>query len=135
MVGVMKKIMHGIDLVDCSRVGSILERHGDRFTHRVLSRKEINHAPGGKRRVERLAGRIAAKEAIAKLLGTGRRGGFAWTDIEVVNDSLGSPQVHIYGTVRERASALGIDEISVSITHAANLAIASAVAVGDTPAR
>lgn len=84
-----------------------------------------------KNRIERLAGRFAAKEAILKLLGTGWRGKIAWTDIEIVNDPLGRPQVRLSGEVRKIASQQGVGDLSLSITHTANFVIASAVAIAD----
>jgi holo-[acyl-carrier protein] synthase len=62
-------------------------------------------------------------------MGTGWRGKIAWTDIEIINDSAGQPRVTLDGEVKELAGKLGIKQISVSITHTANFAIASAVAM------
>lgn len=128
----MKLIAHGIDLVDCDRIEKLLMRHEHHFTKRVFTPRELEQAPSGKRRIERLSGRFAAKEAIMKLIGTGWRDGVAWTDMEVVNNPLGRPCVHLSGRVAAIASAMGIEEISISITHTANLAIASAVALAET---
>ena len=82
--------------------------------------------------VEKLAGRFAAKEAILKLVGTGWRGKIAWTDIEIINNAAGQPEVTLGGEVRKIADKLGIKHISVSITHTANFAIASAVALAQS---
>jgi len=122
-------IAHGIDLVDCPRIGEMLERHGERFLDRVFTEKEQAYANSSKNRIEKLAGRFAVKEAVLKLLGTGWRGKIAWTDIEVVNDELGRPMVVISGEVKVIADRLGIGQISVSITHTSNFVIASAVAL------
>ena len=127
----MEIIAHGIDLVDCPRIEKMIEQHGERFINRVFTAAEQNYAEGKKNRIEKLAGRFAAKEAILKLMGTGWRGKIAWTDIEVVNNSLGQPQVILSGEVEKLAEKLGIEHISVSITHTANFAIASAVAIAE----
>ena len=87
------------------------------------------YANANKNKMEKLAGRFAAKEAILKLLGTGWRGKIAWTDIEIINNEMGQPQVMVSGEVKEIAQRLGIGDISVSITHTANFAIASATAL------
>ena len=84
-----------------------------------------------KNRIERLAGRFAAKEAILKMLGTGWRGKIAWTDIEIVNNQFGQPQVTLTGEVKKIAAKLGAGDISLSITHTANFVIASAVALAE----
>jgi holo-[acyl-carrier protein] synthase len=125
----MEIIAHGIDLVDFPRIAEMVERHGDRFINRVFTAAEQAYARSNRNTVEKYAGRFAAKEAILKLLGTGWRGKIAWTDIEVINDGAGRPEVTLSGEVRAIADRLGITHVSISITHTANFAIASAVAV------
>jgi holo-[acyl-carrier protein] synthase len=125
----MKIIAHGIDLVDFDRIEQMLAKHSDRFADRVFTAAEQADADRVKNRVEKLAGRFAAKEAVMKLVGTGWRDGIAWTDIEVVNNALGQPIVTISGKVKELADEKGIEQITLSITHTSNFAIASAVAL------
>ena len=125
----MKIIAHGIDLVDFPRIESLIDRHNERFLDRVFTEREQNDAAAVKNTVEKLAGRFAAKEAVLKLLGTGWRGKIAWTDIEIVNNPLGQPVVGITGEVENIAKQSGIEQITLSITHTANFAIASVVAL------
>jgi len=126
-------IAHGIDLVDFRRIEQMAECHGERFLDRIFTPAEQAYARANKNGIEKLAGRFATKEAVLKLLGTGWRGKIAWTDIEVVNSSSGQPQVRLTGQVKKIADKLSIGHISVSITHTANFAIASAVApAGET---
>jgi len=125
----MDIVAHGIDLVDCPRIAEMVERHGGRFINRVFTAAEQAYAKSTKNEIEKLAGRFAAKEAILKLVGTGWRGKIAWTDIEVVNNAMGQPEVTLAGEVKRIAERLGINHVSVSITHTANFAIASAVAL------
>ena len=125
----MEIVAHGIDLVDCSRIEAMIERHGERFVQRIFTAAEQAYAESNKNEVEKLAGRFAAKEAILKLMGTGWQGKIAWTDIEIINNSSGQPEVTLDGEVEKIADKLGIKHISVSITHTANFAIASAVAL------
>jgi len=125
----MEIVAHGIDLVDCPRIEEMVKRHGARFIKRVFTVAEQAYAKANKDEIEKLAGRFAAKEAILKLMGTGWRGKIAWTDIEIVNNSAGQPEVSLDGEVKKIAEKLGIRNISVSITHTANFAIASAVAI------
>jgi holo-[acyl-carrier protein] synthase len=127
----MSIVSHGIDLVDFPRIESMIERHGARFLNRVFTQREQSDAEAAYNRIEKLAGRFAAKEAVMKLLGTGWRGKIAWTDIEIVNSAMGQPMVEISGEVRRIAEASGIGRITMSITHTANFAIASAVALAD----
>jgi holo-[acyl-carrier protein] synthase len=128
----MEIVAHGIDLVDCPRIEQMIQRHGERFIKRVFTDAEQSYARANKNDVEKLAGRFAAKEAILKLMGTGWRGKIAWTDIEVVNNAVGQPEVTLSGEVKKIADKFGIKHISVSITHTANFAIASAVALAQS---
>ena len=128
----MEIIAHGIDLVDFGRIEQMINRHGERFLERIFTAAEQAYAESNKNSVEKLAGRFAAKEAILKLVGTGWRGKIAWTDIEIVNTAAGQPEVTLVGEVEEIANRLGIKHISVSITHTANFAIASAVALRES---
>jgi len=125
----MEIVAHGIDLVDCPRIEQMMQRHGERFVKRVFTAAERAYAEANKNEIEKLAGRFAAKEAILKLMGTGWRGKIAWTDIEIINNSSGQPEATLDGEVKKIADKLGIKHISVSITHTANFAIASAVAL------
>ena len=125
----MEIVAHGIDLVDCPRIEQMIQRHGERFIKRVFTADEQAYAETNKNEVEKLAGRFAAKEAVLKLVGTGWRGKIAWTDIEIINNAAGQPEVTLSGEVRKIANKLGIEHVSVSITHTANFAIASAVAL------
>ena len=125
----MEIIAHGIDLVDCPRIEQMMQRHGERFLKRVFTVSEQAYAEASRNTVEKLAGRFAAKEAILKLMGTGWRGKIAWTDIDITNNPVGQPEVTLSGQVKEIAEELGIGHISISITHTANFAIASAVAL------
>ena len=125
----MEIVAHGIDLVDFPRIEEMVKRHGGRFVNRVFTEAEQAYADANKNGIEKLAGRFAAKEAILKLVGTGWRGKIAWTDIEVINNEVGQPEVTLTGEVKKIADKLGIKHISISITHTANFAIASAVAL------
>jgi holo-[acyl-carrier protein] synthase len=79
--------------------------------------------------MQRLAGRFAAKEAISKVLGTGVRY-VRWREMEILPDPKGKPIVALYGRARSVAGALQLGEISVSITHTGDLALAFAMALG-----
>ena len=127
----MAILAHGIDLVDFPRIEEMIKRHSERFINRVFTSAEQAYADKNKNRVEKYAGRFAAKEAVLKLIGTGWRGKIAWTDIEIINNSSGQPQVTLDGEVKKISEKLGITEISISITHTANFAIASAVALAE----
>ena len=125
----MEIIAHGIDLVDFGRIESMIQRHGGRFLNRIFTSREQSDAEAVHNNIEKLAGRFAAKEAVLKLIGTGWRGKIKWTDIEIINSPMGQPVVTITGEVKKIAGSLGISQITLSITHTSNFAIASAVAL------
>ena len=114
----------GIDLIDIDRIVAVLERFPDRFRTRVLTDLEQRYCG---RRVERIAGRWAAKEAISKVLGLGVRG-VGWREIEILPNRAGAPQVRLYERAARRAAALGLEEVTVSISHERRMAVAVAVA-------
>ena len=114
----------GIDLIDIDRIISVLERFPDRFRTRVLTELEQRYCG---RRVERIAGRWAAKEAISKVLGLGVRG-VGWREIEILPNRAGAPQVRLYERAARRAQALDLEDVTVSISHERRMAVAVAVA-------
>ena len=120
---------HGVDLVEDARIGWMVAEHGARFVERVFTAGEQADAASGEGwRTERLAARFAAKEAVLKALGTGWRGGIAWTDVEVVKEASGRPGVSLHGEAFEVAARLGISHWHLSLSHAGGFSIASAIA-------
>jgi len=133
MIRAMSILAHGVDMVACERLKLAIDRHGDRFLRRVFTEAELEYCVAKRRRVEHLAGRFAAKEAVLKVLGTGWRRGINWTDIEVRNEPSGRPRVFLTGRCREIAEDQGLSSILISISHIETHAIASAVASSDSP--
>jgi len=123
----------GVDVIEIERIQTAVDRHGSRFLERVYTARELVHCQG---RVESLAGRFAAKEAVAKALGTGIwRHGVGWTDIEVLRDpQSGAPQLQLHTAAATCASTLGLHEWSVSLSHDRTQAIAFVVAIGSNRA-
>jgi len=120
---------HGIDLVETARIAALLERHGDRFLDRIYTPAERDYCDRDRRRrLEKLAARFAAKEAILKAIGTGLTQGIAWTEVEVVRDPMGRPGVSLTGHAADEAQKRGINDWALSLSHSGGLAIASAIA-------
>ena len=126
----MNTIAHGIDLIECTRLQAVIDRHGKRFLNRIFTPGELAYCDDRKRRIEHLAARFAAKEAVMKVLGTGWTGGIRWTDIEVSNDPAGRPEIQLTGKCSSIASRLGISDVLISITHTNGHAMASAIGCG-----
>jgi len=127
----MRIIGHGIDLVDTERVARMLADHGDQFLERCFSQGERAYIEANRRKIEHVAGRFAAKEAILKALGTGWRGGITWPDAEVVKLPSGQPTVALHGECARIAADMGITQWTLSITHIRTHAMASAIAMGE----
>lgn len=123
----MNVIAHGIDLIECERIASILDKHPDRFLDRILTPAERKRAAQFHEPVPHITGRFAAKEAVLKVLGTGWRGEISWHDIEITNDSFGRPQVTLTGECARIAATKDIDDVLLSITHTTHYASASAI--------
>jgi holo-[acyl-carrier protein] synthase len=123
----------GTDIVECLRVGRMIERHGELFLRRVYTEAEVRYCQGRRRAVEHFAGRWAAKEAILKCLGTGWTRGLDWTDIEVRPDPSGRPRVYLSGGVRDMAESLKVGDILLSISHCRAYATAHALAMRAQP--
>ena len=87
----------GSDLVDIRRIERVLERHGERFTHRIFTDAERRKAEARAARAATYAKRFAAKEACAKALGTGFRRGVFFRDMGVVNMPSGRPTLVLAG--------------------------------------
>ena len=117
----------GFDATDIPRVADVYERYGDRFLRRVFTEGEIAYCTRRRNPVPHLAGRFAAKEAVLKVLGTGWRGGIAWTDVEVIRESSGQPKITLTGECQRIAKDLGISTWHVSISHIETHATASAI--------
>ena len=120
----------GTDIVECLRIGRMLEEHGELFLTRVYTEREIRYCQSRKHATEHFAGRWAAKEAILKAMGTGRTHGIAWTHIEIRNGQDGRPLVMVCGAAREIARERGMGDILVSISHCRTYATAYALALG-----
>ena len=96
----------GSDLCDIRRIARTLERHGERFTHRVFTDGERARCNARASRAEGYARRFAAKEACAKALGTGLSAGVFWRDMEVVNLPSGQPTLKLTGGAAVRLAEL-----------------------------
>jgi len=127
----MNVIGIGTDIVECLRIGRMIEQHGELFLTRVYTNREIRYCQSRKQAIQHFSGRWAAKEAVLKAIGTGWRRGISWRDIEVRNDSGGQPHVAVRGGAKEVTQQLQIANILISISHCRSYATAYALAVGN----
>ena len=128
IVNVLFKIMIlgiGTDIAEVARIEKSIENES--FKLRVFSKTEIAYCDAKANKAESYAARFAAKEAFLKALGTGLRGEIAINEIEVVNDELGKPSIHLCGKTAEYLSDKNVVNIHLSLSHVKELAMAVVV--------
>lgn len=118
----------GIDIIEIARIKKAVMRWGEAFLHRVYTDSELKLYRG---KPSSLAARFACKEAVMKLLGTGRRG-IRWREIETLSHPSGKPLLNLYGNAQSKANELEIKEIAVSLSHSKEYAIASVSGISET---
>ena len=121
------KLATGIDLIEIMRVERAIKRHGQQFLERIYTPKELSLF--GKS-LESLAVRFAAKEAVVKALGCGI-GAVSWLEIEILRDDMDAPVLLLHGKALQRATLLGYQNWSVSLSHTELHAIALVVVIGE----
>ncbi|HEY7157411.1 MAG TPA: holo-ACP synthase [Gemmataceae bacterium] len=119
----------GTDIVECLRVGRMIEEHGELFLLRVYTEREVRDCQSRQRATEHFAARWAAKEAILKCLGLPWRRGLSWTDMEVRLEANGKPRVMLCGAAKDIACGQRISDILLSLSHCRAYATAYAIAV------
>lgn len=124
----------GVDIVEIERIQKAIDSKRDRFINRIFTSDEQEYCFGKPRPSRHFAARFAAKEAVSKALGTGKKG-MRWTDVEVCRDGKGCPFIKLTGGAAERASANGICDVAISLSFNRNNAVASAVAMGSGQTR
>jgi holo-[acyl-carrier protein] synthase len=117
----------GVDIVEIARFERFLKQGNDALFNRLFTALEIEYCAGKKQSAQHYALRFAAKECFLKALGTGLRDGLSWKDIEVVNDSLGKPELRLNGRALEMFQKAGLSGSFLSLSHDAGCAIAMVV--------
>ena len=126
----MEIIGIGTGIIECPRIGRMVEHHGELFLRRVDTAREIRFCQARKHAIEHFAALWAAKEAIFKAIGTDRSRSIPWTDIEVRSATGGHQQVRVGGAARAVLIRLGIADILISTAHCRTYATAHATALG-----
>lgn len=114
----------GTDIVDIQRIADSIERQGDKFVQRILTQSEISEYQARGHSVSFLAKRFAAKEAIAKALGTGIGRGISFQHMIISNNAEGAPQVELQDNAAERLNQLDGTNVLLSLSDEKNYAIA-----------
>jgi len=114
-------------MIEISRLDEIQPGIRSRFLQRVFTPIELAECQGNS---PSLAGRFAAKEAVAKALGCGI-GPISWLEIEIKRAASGEPCLKLFGHAESMAYTMGLTTWSVSISHTREYAIALVVASGE----
>ena len=114
----------GTDIIDIQRIADAIERQGDKFVQRILTQSEISEYQARGHSVSFLAKRFAAKEAIAKALGTGIGRGISFQQLVTSNNLEGAPEVELQDTAAQRLTEIGGTKVLLSLSDEKNYALA-----------
>jgi holo-[acyl-carrier protein] synthase len=120
-VGQADSLEVGVDIIEIRRIAESVERFGDRFSKRIFTARELEDSAG---RPASLAARFAAKEAVIKALDFTV---LELTDIEVVRPHGRRPELHLAGKAAQRARAMGVTDLRLSLSHCQEYAVAMVV--------
>jgi holo-[acyl-carrier protein] synthase len=116
----------GTDILRVARIDETVERLGERFVRRILTESERLEYAASKQPNRLLAKRFAAKEAVAKALGTGIGRGVSWQDIQIDHDDNGAPLVSLSGGARDVATTRGASAVLLSLADEQEYVVAFA---------
>lgn len=119
----------GTDILELARIEAVLDRQGDRFARRILTEGEFADYQASGQPARLLARRFAAKEAVAKALGTGIGRGVSWQDIHIAHDAAGAPRVELDGGARSVMQSRGGRSVLISISDERHYSVAFAALV------
>ena len=118
----------GVDLVEISRVRTMIASQGDRALLRLFTENEREECSDMANPARHFAVRVAAKEAAFKALsGTQEARAIGWREMEVELDEIGRPSLRLHGRASARAKELGVAKSWISLSHGDDLATAFVV--------
>jgi len=117
----------GTDILKIDRIDAVVERLGDKFVSRILTPIEQAEYQSSGQPNRLLAKRFAAKEAVAKALGTGIGRGVSWQDIQIEHNANGAPLVQLSGGAQAVAAERGATRVEISLADEVEYVVAFAV--------
>jgi len=120
----------GTDVVENDRIEELYKKHGEKFLERIFTDQEIQYSLGRADPVPYLSSRFAAKEAGIKALCLPPGMALKWKDIRIEGISFGHKTLIFTGTAKERADALGVKRIHLSMSHARDSSTAVVILEG-----
>ncbi len=117
----------GVDIAETARVEKLSAKYGERFARRILTTDELVEFDRRKHSSSYLATRFAAKEAVAKALGTGIGKQFGFHSIQIDNDDRGKPLLRFMGTAVDLIAGLNINNAMISLSDEKHYVVAMVV--------
>jgi holo-[acyl-carrier protein] synthase len=117
----------GVDIIDIRRFRKVANKRGGRFLNRIFTTAELSYCDKKIDKIQHLAARFACKEAISKALKINWSKGLNWKEIEITNNRSGEPEARLTGQAKEVVDYLKIENISLSLSHCQDYAVAMAV--------
>ena len=117
----------GVDIAETARVQKLAARFGERFVRRILTDDEFAEFEKRRRPDSYLASRFAAKEAVAKALGTGIGERFGFHSVQIDHDDRGRPILNFREHAAELLAELDIGNAMISLSDERNYAVAMVV--------
>ncbi len=114
----------GTDIVDVARMSALHDRHGPRLAHRLLTAEERWDYARASDKARLLAKRFAAKEALAKALGTGLRTPVSLANMGVTHDALGRPSFTFSPDLQAWLKTRRIARVHLSLSDEQHFAVA-----------
>ncbi|HEY3788171.1 MAG TPA: holo-ACP synthase [Urbifossiella sp.] len=119
----------GTQIVDCTRVRKLIDRHGETFLAQVYTEDEMRFCNSRTHVTEHFTAIWAAKEAVLRSLGTKWHRGMNWTDIEIHHKRAESPTVEVGGETSELMVGRGVRRFLLTMAHCRTFATATSLAV------
>jgi phosphopantethiene--protein transferase domain len=117
----------GVDIVEIFRMRDAIDKWGEAFLTRIFTPREIKYSNSRRFSHQHFAARFAAKEAVVKAFGEGRKHPLNWTEIEVLNDKEGKPVIEFHNGALKLKKKKKVSDVIVSLSHSKNYAIANAI--------
>ena len=117
----------GVDIAETARVEKLCAKYGQRFARRILTTDELLEFDRRKHSSSYLATRFAAKEAVAKALGTGIGKQLGFHSVQIDNDAQGKPLLRFMGTAIDLIAGLNINNAMISLSDEKHYVVAMVV--------
>lgn len=117
----------GVDIAETARVEKLVAKYGQRFARRILTADELLEFDRRKHSSSYLATRFAAKEAVAKALGTGIGEQFGFHSVQIDNDAQGKPLLRFVDSAVDLIAGLKINNAMLSLSDEKHYVVAMVV--------